>query len=391
MEFHRKLRYGMVGGGPGAFIGEVHRMAAALDGHMELVAGAFSSSKEKSDKMGKQLQLDNDRVYGSFKEMAEKEAALPEDERIDFVSVVTPNHLHYPVCKAFIEQGIHVVCDKPLTNTIEEAEELCRLVEKHDVVFGLTHTYTGYPMVKQAREMIWDNKLGKLRKIVVEYPQGWLSEPIEQEGAKQAEWRTDPDKAGISSAVGDIGTHAENLVEYITGLKMQKLYADITSFVEGRKLEDDANLLVHYEQGVKAILYCSQISVGEENDLKIRIYGTDASLEWGQENPNYLYVRYPDRPEEIYKRGNPYLSEIANFNNRIPPGHPEGFIEAFANIYMNVGRTILAKEKGVELNRFSTDFPTVYDGAVGVHFIHKTIESGKKNEWVDMNYSPGSG
>lgn len=390
MDFHRKLRYGMVGGGPGAFIGEVHRKAAALDGHMELVAGAFSSSKEKSAKMGKQLQLNSDRVYGSFREMAEKEAQLPEDERIDFVSVVTPNHLHFPVCKAFIEQGIHVVCDKPLTNTIEEAEELCRLVEKHDVVFGLTHTYTGYPMVKQAREMIRDNKLGKLRKVVVEYPQGWLSEPIEQEGAKQAEWRTDPDKAGISSAVGDIGTHAENLVEYMTGLKMEKLYADITSFVEGRKLEDDANLLVHYEQGVKAILYCSQISVGEENDLRIRIYGTDASLEWGQENPNYLYVRYPDRPEEIYKRGNPYLSEISNFNNRIPPGHPEGFIEAFANIYLNVGRTILAKERGEKPGRFATDFPTVYDGAIGVHFIHKTIESGKKGQWVDMRYSPAS-
>jgi predicted dehydrogenase len=388
MEFERTLRYGMVGGGPGAFIGEVHRKAAALDGHMDLVAGAFSSSKEKSDKMGKQLQLDSDRVYGSFKEMAEKEASLPRDQRIDFVSVVTPNHLHYPVCKTFIEAGIHVICDKPLTNTIEEAEELCRLVDKHDVVFGLTHTYTGYPMVKEAREMVRNNKLGKLRKIVVEYPQGWLSEPIEKEGAKQAEWRTDPDKAGVSSAVGDIGTHAENLVEYITGLRMEKLYADITSFVEGRKLEDDANLLVHYEKGVKAILYCSQISVGEENDLRIRIYGTDASLEWGQENPNYLYLRYPDRPEEIYKRGNPYLSEISNFNNRIPPGHPEGFIEAFANIYLNVGRTILAKERGEEPGEFASDFPTVQDGAIGVHFTHKTIESGEKRQWIDMKYSP---
>lgn len=390
MKFDRTLRYGMVGGGPGAFIGEVHRKAAALDGHMELVAGAFSSSKEKSEAMGKQLQLDSNRVYGSFKEMAEQEAELPKEQRIDFVSVVTPNHLHFPVCKAFIEKDINIVCDKPLTNTVEEAEELCRLVAKHNVVFGLTHTYTGYPMVKEAREMLKNNKLGKLRKIVVEYPQGWLSEPIEQEGAKQAEWRTDPDKAGVSSAVGDIGTHAENLVEYLTGLRMEKLYADTTSFVEGRELEDDANLLVHYEQGVKGILYCSQISVGEENDLRIRIYGTDASLEWGQENPNYLYVKYPDRPEEVYKRGNPYLSEIANFNNRIPPGHPEGFIEAFANIYLNVGRTILAREKGEEPDEFSRDFPTVQDGAIGVHFIHKTIESGKKREWVDMQYAPPS-
>ncbi len=388
MTFDRKLRYGMVGGGPGAFIGEVHRKAAALDGHMELVAGAFSSSEEKSRKMGKQLQLSEDRVYGSFKEMAEKEAALPREKRIDFVSVVTPNHLHFPVCKAFIEAGIHVICDKPLTNTVEEAEELCRLVDEYDVVFGLTHTYTGYPMVKEAREMVRNGKLGKLRKIVVEYPQGWLSQPIEQEGAKQAEWRTDPDRAGVSSAVGDIGTHAENLVEYITGLRMEKLYADITSFVEGRELEDDANLLVHYEDGVKGILYCSQISVGEENDLRIRIYGTKASLDWSQENPNYLSVKYPDKPEEIYKRGNEYLSDIANFNNRIPPGHPEGFIEAFANIYRNVGLTILAKDRGEEPETFAADFPTVQDGAIGVHFTHKTIESGNKGEWVNMGYTP---
>lgn len=388
MTFDRKLRCGMVGGGPGAFIGEVHRKAAALDGHMELVAGAFSSSEEKSRKMGEQLQLSVDRVYGSFKEMAKKEAALPKEKRIDFVSVVTPNHLHYPVCKVFIEAGIHVICDKPLTNTVEEAEELCRLVDEHDVVFGLTHTYTGYPMVKEAREMVRNGKLGKLRKIVVEYPQGWLSQPIEQEGAKQAEWRTDPDRAGVSSAVGDIGTHAENLVEYITGLRMEKLYADITSFVEGRELEDDANLLVHYEDGVKGILYCSQISVGEENDLRIRIYGTKASLEWSQENPNYLSVKYPDKPEEIYKRGNEYLSDIANFNNRIPPGHPEGFIEAFANIYRNVGLTILAKDRGEEPDTFAADFPTVQDGAIGVHFTHKTIESGNKGKWVDMGYTP---
>lgn len=388
MNFDRKLRYGMVGGGPGAFIGEVHRKAAALDGHMELVAGAFSSSAEKSAEMGDRLQLDSSRIYGSFKEMAEKEAKLPKDQRIDFVSIVTPNFLHFPVSKAFIEAGIHVICDKPMTNTVEEAEELCRLVDKHKVVFGLTHNYTGYPMVKEAREMIRNKKLGKLRKIVVEYPQGWLSEPIEQEGAKQAEWRTDPDRAGVSSAVGDIGSHAENLVEYITGLRMQKLYADITSFVEGRELEDDANVLVHYEQGVKGILYASQISVGEENDLKIRVYGTDASLEWRQENPNYLRVKYPDRPEEIYKRGNPYLSDIANFNNRIPPGHPEGFIEAFANVYLNVARTILAREKGQKADEFSSDFPLVQDGAIGVHFIHKTIESGKKKQWIDMRYAP---
>lgn len=384
----KKLRYGMVGGGPGAFIGEVHRKAAALDGHIELVAGAFSSSAEKTKKIGSELGLHDDRLYDNFQEMAEKESSLAEDERIDFVSVVTPNHLHFPVCKAFIKSGIHVVCDKPMTKTLDEAEELCRLVDKHDVVFALTHNYTGYPMVKEAQQLVKKGKLGTLRKVVVEYPQGWLSEPIEREEAKQAEWRTDPDKAGVSSAVGDIGSHAENLVEYITGLRMVKLFADIHSFVDGRELEDDANMLVHYQEGVRGILYASQISVGEENALNIRVYGTIASLEWDQENPNYLHLKYPDRPEQIYKRGNPYLSEQANFNNRIPPGHPEGFIEAFANIYRNVAFTITAEKRGEEPDKFASDFPTVQDGAIGVHFIHKAIESGTKGEWEDMRYSP---
>lgn len=375
----------MVGGGPGAFIGEVHRMAAALDGHLELVAGSFSSSMERSKQMGNELGLNPDRVYSSYKEMAQKEAVLPENERIDVVSVVTPNHLHFPVCKTFIEQGIHVVCDKPMTNTIEDAEELCRLVEKHEVLFALTHNYTGYPMVKEARDMVRNGKLGKLRKVVVEYPQGWLAEPVEEEGNKQAQWRTDPQKAGVSSSVGDIGTHAENLVEYITGLHIEKLFADITSFVEGRALEDDANMLIHYEGGVRGILYASQISVGEENPLNIRIYGTEAALEWDQESPNYLRVKYPDRPEEIYKRGNPYLSEAAQFNTRIPPGHPEGFIEAFANIYKNVALTLKAKKEGKGPEALATDFPTVQDGLMGVKFIHKAVESGKRNSWVDMD------
>lgn len=384
----RKLRYGMVGGGPGAFIGEVHRKAAALDGYIELVAGAFSSSPDKSKQMGNELNLDPARVYDSYEEMARKESNLPADERIDFVSVVTPNHLHFPVCKAFIEAGINVVCDKPMTNTIDEAEELCRLVEEYGVTFALTHNYTGYPMVKQARHMIKEGKLGTLRKVVVEYPQGWLAEPVEEEGNKQAEWRTDPERAGVSSVVGDIGTHAENLVEYITGLRMQQLYADTNSFVEGRELEDDANMLIHYEDGVRGILYASQVSVGEENPLRIRVYGTEASLEWSQENPNYLHLKYPDQPEEIYKRGNAYLSKAAEFNTRIPPGHPEGFIEAFANIYRNVALTILAKERGEQPTELISDFPSVQDGAIGVHFIHKAIESGKNRQWIDMQYRP---
>lgn len=380
-----KIKYGMVGGGPGAFIGDVHRKAAALDGLLELVAGSFSSSPEKTKQMGDELGLKSDRLYSSFEEMAEKEAALPEDERIDFVSVVTPNHLHFPVCRAFIEQGIHVVCDKPMTNTIEEAEELCRLVEKHDVLFALTHNYTGYPMVKEARSMIRNGKLGTLRKVVVEYPQGWLAQPVEKEGNKQAEWRTDPEKTGVSSAIGDIGTHAENLVEYITGLQIEKLFADTTAFVEGRELEDDANMLIHFKGGARGIFYASQISVGEENPLNIRVYGTKASLEWDQESPDYLRIKYPDRPEEIHKRGNPYLSDAAGFNTRIPPGHPEGFIEAFANIYKNVALTIQAKKAGKEPDVLATDFPTVRDGLSGVKFIHKAVESSKKNSWVEMD------
>lgn len=388
MILDRKIRYGMVGGGPGAFIGEVHRMAAALDGKIELVAGSFSSDPQKSEQMGRQLHLSPDRVYDSFTKMAEQEAKLPEGKRIDFVTVATPNHLHYKVCKAFIEQGIHVVCDKPMTNTIENAEDLCRLVDKHEVIFGLTHNYTGYPMVKEARRMVAEGKLGTLRKVVVEYPQGWLFEPIEQEGAKQAVWRTDPDRAGVSSVVADIGSHAENLVEYITGQRLKELYADIHTFVEGRALEDDANMLVHYEDGLRGILYASQISVGEENDFNIRLYGDKAALEWHQETPSYLHLKYPDKPEEIYKRGNPYLSEQANFGNRIPPGHPEGFIEAFANIYSNVADTIACRIEGREPDPKMLDFPSVHDGAVGVHFIHKAIESGKKREWVDMQYDP---
>lgn len=387
MILNRKVRYGMVGGGPGAFIGEVHRKAAALDGEIELVAGAFSSSPEKSKKQGEALALDPERAYGSYEEMAEKQAELPEGDRIDFVSVVTPNFLHFPICKTFIEAGFNIICDKPMTTTVDEAETLCELVDEHDVIFALTHNYTGYPMVKQARKLVEDGKLGDIRKIVVEYPQGWLATPLEQEGAKQAEWRTDPDRAGISSAVGDIGSHAENLAEYITGLKMKEICSDITSFVSGRELEDDANILIHYENGARGVLIASQISVGDENALTIRVYGTDASLKWEQEHPNYLSVKYLDGPEEVFKRGNEYLDPVVQNATRIPFGHPEGFIEAFANVYLNASRTIAAKIAGEEPGEFDLDFPTVEDGARGVHFIHKAIESGRNREWIDVSYS----
>ena len=385
MDLHRKIRYGMVGGGPGSFIGKVHRMAANLDGMMELRAGAFSSDRRKSKKMGRELGIEDERAYGSFQQMAQRETSLPDDERIDVVSVTVPNHLHYEVCKTFIEAGIHVICDKPLTNTLKEAEELCRLVDKHDTIFAVTYNYSGYPMVKEARALVHHGELGSLRKVVVEYPQGWLSDSVEKE---KDIWRLDPNVAGVSAAVADIGTHAEHLVRYITGTKLEQLYADIHTFGEGRVLEDDASMLVHYENGLRGILYVSQVAIGEENGLTIRLYGDEAALEWKQENPNYLRLKYPDKPEKIYKRGNDYLSEEANYNSRIPVGHPEGFIEAFANIYSNVVEMIAARLSGAKANPLALDFPTVEDGARGVHFIHKAIESGKNREWVGMDYDP---
>ena len=377
----------MVGGGPGAFIGAVHRRAAKLDGLAELTAGAFSADPEKSRRQGRNLHLDSDRVYDSYEEMAEREAALPEDERIDFVSIVTPNFLHHDVAKTFIERGFHVVCDKPMTTTLEDAEELCRLVDEQNVVFCLTHNYSGYPMVKQARALAENGELGAIRKVVVEYPQGWLADPLEEEGVKQAEWRTDPDKAG-AGALGDIGSHAEHLARYVTGLQIERLCADVGTVVDGRAVDDDANMLVRYDNGARGVLYCSQISVGEENNLRLRVYGTDAALDWQQEDPQYLVVKRNDAPKEVYSHGNEYLAESAQRLTRVPPGHPEAFIEAFGNIYGNALRTIAAHQAGETPAPHDLDFPTVQDGALGVHFIHTAIESGKKDEWVDAQYTP---
>ncbi|MEP7343952.1 MAG: Gfo/Idh/MocA family oxidoreductase [Gemmatimonadaceae bacterium] len=385
----QRLRFGMVGGGPGAFIGAVHNRAATLDGLATLVAGAFSSDAEKSRTQGEAYGLSPGRVYDSFEEMASREAALPADERIHFVSIVTPNHLHFPVAKAFIERGFHVVCDKPLTTKLEDAEELCRLVKKHEVVFALTHPYTGYPMVKQARALVRDGALGTVRKVVVEYSQGWLATRLEETGNKQAGWRTDPERAG-AGAIGDIGTHAEHLVRYVTGLEMERLFADVSSFVPGRRIDDDANMLVHYNGGAKGILFCSQISVGEENRLAIRVYGTTGSLEWHQQDPNFLYVRHPDRPTEVYKPGHAHLVPAAQRGTRMPSGHPEGLLEAFANIYTNAMHAIAACLTGETPDPLDLDFPTVRDGAVGVHFIHTALRSGREGGWVDASYeAPG--
>jgi predicted dehydrogenase len=390
MPLNRKLRYGMVGGGPGAFIGAVHRRAAALDGLTELVAGAFSSDPDKSAAQGEALHLDDDRVYGSYQEMAEAEAALPADERIDFVSIVTPNFLHFDVAKTFIEHGFHVICDKPMTTTLEDAETLCRLVDEHDAVFCLTHNYTGYPLVKHARSLVDDGTIGEVRKIVVEYPQGWLAERLEATGDKQADWRTDPERAG-AGALGDIGSHAENLARYVTGLGMERLCADVGTVVEGRPIDDDANMLVRYENGARGILHCSQISVGEENNLRLRVYGTKAGLDWRQEDPHYLVVKRNGAPREIYTHGNDYLSEAALHNTRIPPGHPEAFIEAFANTYANACRTMAARIAGEDPDPLDLDFPTVQDGAVGMHFIETALASGEQQAaWVDASYTPPS-
>ncbi|NJO01466.1 MAG: Gfo/Idh/MocA family oxidoreductase [Bacteroidia bacterium] len=377
---------GMVGGGQGAFIGAVHRMAAALDGQIELVCGAFSSNAEKSKASGKELFLPDDRVYGSFEEMILKEKQLPEDVRMDFISIVTPNHVHYPPAKRALENGFHVVCDKPLAFNMEEAEALAQLVEQSRLVFALTHNYTGYPMVKEARAMIKAGKLGKIRKVIVEYPQGWLSTFLESSGQKQAEWRTDPKRSGAAGSMGDIGTHAENLAEYITGLQITELCADLSIFVEGRALDDDGNVLLHFDNGAKGILHASQICAGEENNLNIRIYGETGGLEWHQMEPNTLLVKHHGQPTEVYRTGVGDLSENAQKHTRIPAGHPEGYLEAFANIYRNFAKVLQAKLAGTEVDPVYLDFPTVHDGVRGMRFIEKVVASSQSNEkWVKFD------
>ncbi len=387
MLLDRKLRYGMVGGGPGAFIGDVHRRAIALDGLAELVAGAFSTSPERSREQGRALFLDSARVYGSYEEMSEREAAFPAGERLDFVVVVTPNHLHYPVCRAFVKKGFHVVCDKPMTTTLEDAEALVRLVREKNVVFAVTHNYSGYPMVKQARAMVEEKRLGTLRKVVVEYSQGWLATPVEQTGQKQAEWRTDPRLAG-AGALGDIGSHAWHLARYVTGLEIERLCADVSTFVEGRRVDDDANLLLHYEGGAKGVLHCSQVAAGERNALRLRVWGTDGGIEWQQEEPETLRFRPREGPEQILARGMDYLGPAARYAGRIPAGHPEAFLEAFAGVYAPALRTIAARVAGEEPEELDLDFPTVQDGARGVSFILTALESGRQGGWVDASYTP---
>jgi predicted dehydrogenase len=379
----RKLRYGMVGGGPGAFIGAIHRMAANLDGQIELVAGCFSSDPKNSKTTGEQLFLNPKRVYATYTEMAKREAALPADERIDFVSIVTPNDLHAPVATAFLKKGFHVVCDKPLTLDLRQAKELRETVRQTGKVFALTHNYTGYPMVKEARELVRSGTLGKILKIVSEYPQGWLLDRLETTGHKQAAWRADPKRAGRAGCLGDIGTHAENLGRYITGLKIDSLCAEFTTFLPGRKLEDDASLLIRYHGGARGILYASQISCGEENNLNIRVYGTKGSLAWQQEHPNELKFIPKGEPARILRRGNNYVSDVAKKFTRLPLGHPEAFIEAFANIYLEAVAAIRARIEGKCGGKYY--FPTIDDGVYGMAFIETAVKSARSNaKWTNI-------
>lgn len=382
----RKIRYGMIGGGRGAFIGGVHRIAAAIDGQTELVCGAFSSDPQRSRDSGADLFLPPERCYGTYQEMMEKEAALPEDERMDFVAIVTPNHVHFPAAKAALEAGFHVLSDKPATFDLAEAKELGALVGETGRLYGLTHNYTGYPLVKEARDMVAAGKLGKIRKIVVEYPQGWLATRLEASDQKQAAWRTDPKRSGAAGCVGDIGTHAENLAEFITGLRISELAADLTAFVDGRLLDDDANMLLRFENGAKGVLHCSQISVGEENGLNIRVYGEKGGLEWHQSEPNTLLVKWLDAPVQVLRTGNGYLGANAAAATRTPPSHPEGYLEAFANIYRNFTNHLRAVIDGEEPDAVALDYPKISDGIRGMAFIEAAVASSNNNAaWTKLD------
>jgi predicted dehydrogenase len=384
----RKIRYGMVGGGRGAFIGAIHRIAANIDGQIELVAGAFSSDAEKSRASGADLFLAPERSYASYGEMFALEAARPVGDRIDFVSIVTPNHVHFPAAKGALEAGFHVLSDKPATFDLAEAKELAAIVKQTGRLYGLTHNYTGYPLVKEARHLVHSGKLGKIRKVVVEYPQGWLATRIEASGQKQAAWRTDPKRSGAAGCIGDIGTHAENLAEYITGLKISELAADITAFVKGRKLDDDGNVLLRFKGGAKGILHASQISVGEENCLNIRVYGETGGLEWHQKEPNTLLVKWADKPMEVYRTANGYLCDAAKAAGRTPPSHPEGYLEAFANIYKNFATAIRAFDSGKKLKKddLANDYPKIEDGIRGMAFIEAVVKSSKANAaWTKLD------
>ena len=384
MPVNNKVRMGMVGGGQGAFIGAVHRAAAALDGEIELVCGAFSASHENCLLTGQQLSLDPSRCYATYQEMFVQEAAKPESERMQFVAIVTPNHLHFPVAKAAIEAGFHVMSDKPATFTLQEALDLKAVLEKHPQLYGLTHTYTGYPMVKEAQARIAAGELGNITKVVVEYAQGWLSEPPTEDN-KQAQWRLDPKRAGISCCMGDIGVHAANLAEYMSGLHITKMNADLAPVVAGRSIDDDGTILMRFNNGAKGVLMASQISVGEENNLNIRIYGSKAGLEWRQQEPNTLLLKFNDKPTQMIRTGVGTLSPLAAANTRTPAGHPEGYLEAFANIYRAFAAQIRAYGDQQATAQLLEEAPGIDDAIRGMAFIENAVAASESNDkWMDV-------
>ena len=381
----RKLRMGMIGGGKDAFIGAIHRIAANMDGLIELVCGALSSSPEKAIESGRTLFLPEDRIYPNYEEMILQESRLPAGERMDFVSIVTPNHAHFAPAMMALEHGFHVVIDKPITFTLEEAKLLKKKTEETGLSLLLTHTYAGYPMVKQAREMVKAGELGKIRKIIVEYPQGWLSRLSEKDGNPQAAWRTDPARSGKSGCMGDIGTHAAHLAEYISGLKITQLCADLSIVVDGRALDDDGNVLLKFDNGSNGVLIASQIAAGEENALRIRVYGEKGGLEWAQQEPNTLILKWLDAPVQILRAGGHQLSSYAAFNSRTPGGHPEGYLEAFANLYRNFALCVSAKNEGIKAAPEAYDYPSVDEGIRGMAFINNVVKSSLSNDkWTNF-------
>ena len=381
----RRMRIGMVGGGKDAFIGGVHRIALRLDGNYELVAGSFSSNFDNSKETGKDLGLAEDRIYETYQEMAEKESA--RSDGIHVVAIVTPNHLHVPIAKIFAEKGIHIICDKPLALSTKEAIELKNIVENNKIIFALTHNYTGYPMVRHARSLIQKNDLGSIRVVQAEYPQDWLTTKAEDSGLKQAEWRTDPKRSGDGGCIGDIGTHAFNLIRFITGLEVDELSADIHTFVKGRLLDDNAQIMLRFKGGAKGAIWSSQVAVGNENNLKIRVFGENGGLEWRQEDPNYLYYTKFGHPTHKITRGSGSASEEANEVTRIPPGHPEGYLEGFANIYSDVYKRLFAQTNNQDYDQSNDCYPTIYDGVEGMRFIETVLESNNNNsKWVEFNF-----
>ena len=380
----RKIRIGMVGGGKDAFIGGVHRIALRLDGYYELVAGSFSSNFDNSKETGKDLGLAEDRIYKTYQEMAEKESS--RSDAIDVVAIVTPNHLHVPIAKIFAEKGIHIICDKPLALSSKEAISLKNIVESKKLIFALTHNYTGYPMVRHARSLIQKGDLGYIRVIQAEYPQDWLTTKAEDSGLKQAEWRTDPKRSGGGGCIGDIGTHAFNLIRFITGLEIEELSADIHTFVKGRLLDDNAQIMLRFKGGAKGALWSSQVAVGNENNLKIRIYGENGGIEWRQEDPNYLYYTEFGHPTQKVTRGSGNVSKEAKDVTRIPPGHPEGYLEGFANIYNDVYKKLYAQINNQNYDDSNDCYPTINDGVEGMRFIETALESSKNNgKWIRFN------